>query len=128
MSIQVVTSYIAGNSIDITVGFKSIRTGLPADSDTVTVLINLYDPTGLAVVALAPMTFSSFTPPGFWVYTFASSATLSTLGLYSSQYQVTDTAGNVFISTVEPAFVLAVNSQVTSFTGPQSPVVATGTT
>ena len=126
MAIQVVTSFIIGNSIDITIGLKSIRTGLPTDSSTATVLLTLYDPTGGTVVALQPMSVAPFTPPGYWIYTYATNSG-NNLGLYSSQYKVTDTAGNVFISTIEPVFVLAANPQVIAFTPADTPVVATST-
>jgi len=127
MAITVVSSYIVGNSIDILLQLKNVRSGIPASTNTVSVTLNLYNPAGTTIISAGVMTTAANTPPGYWLYTY-NSTTADVQGLWSSQFTATDAASNIFVSTVEPVFILAANPLITSFTPASSPVVGTGIT
>lgn len=97
-----VNSFVAGNTVDILLQLKNVRTGLPTSASAVTVTITLIDPSGATQVSNQPMAPAVNTPPGYWLYTYNTPTT--PLGTWQAFYRVTDLASNLFVSTTEPVF------------------------
>lgn len=121
MPIGVVSTYVAGNTIDILVQLKNVRTGLPTASSTVSMTLQLYDSTGLLQVNGAAMSVAANTPPGYWLYTFQSS-TAGPLGTWNARFTAVDTAGNTWISTSNAIFNLVSGGNQIPISPAPSPV------